>query len=131
MLAPVVIVACAAPGAGDTPSPPASPGATPSASLPPLDPGPVPADLFGQILQDAVSRGANMATLTVVQAASVTWNDGSLGCPEPGMFYTQALVDGYQVILEDAGSQYDYHASQNSFVLCPADRANPPIGDDI
>jgi hypothetical protein len=28
------------------------------------------------------------------------WNDGSLGCPEPGMMYTQALVNGYWLIIE-------------------------------
>ncbi|WP_418605475.1 hypothetical protein [Georgenia sp. SUBG003] len=38
----------------------------------------------------------------------MTWNDGSLGCPEPGTVYTQALVDGYHVVLEAGGERYDY-----------------------
>jgi len=32
--------------------------------------------------------------LVIVRAESVVWNDGSLGCPEPGMEYAQALVNG-------------------------------------
>jgi hypothetical protein len=36
----------------------------------------------------------------VVQAEAVTWPDGALGCPEPGIVYTQALVPGYWVVVE-------------------------------
>ena len=55
----------------------------------------------------------------VVSAEAVTWNDGSLGCPEAGQAYTQALVDGYQVILEVDGERYDYRVGSGASVkLC-------------
>ena len=54
-----------------------------------------------------------------MSAQAVTWNDGSLGCPEPGQAYTQALVDGYQVVLEVDGDRYDYRVGNGASVkLC-------------
>ena len=56
------------------------------------------------------------ADITVVSAQPKVWNDGSLGCPKPGQMYTQALVPGYQVIVDAGGRQMDYHASQSGTV---------------
>jgi hypothetical protein len=53
----------------------------------------------------------------IVRAESVVWNDGSLGCPEPGNMYTEALVNGYWVIIRARGQTYDFRAdSRGSFV---------------
>lgn len=49
--------------------------------------------------------------ISVVSAESVEWNDGSLGCPQPGMMYTMALVPGYQIVLAAGGQTYDYHGA--------------------
>ena len=80
----------------------------------------VPEELLDAILADAAQRsGAPAESLEVVTAAAVTWNDGSLGCPEPGMFYTQALVDGYQVVIDAGGEQLDFRVgSGGSFRIC-------------
>ncbi|MFN8471805.1 MAG: hypothetical protein U0822_06390 [Anaerolineae bacterium] len=48
----------------------------------------------------------------VQTAEAVTWNDGSLGCAQPGMMYTMALVPGYRVVLEANGKTYSYHGAQ-------------------
>ena len=49
----------------------------------------------------------------------MTWPDGSLGCPQPGQVYTQALVDGYHVVLDADGDELDYRVgSGGSFNLC-------------
>ena len=45
---------------------------------------------------------------TVVRDEAVLWTDGSLGCPRPGVMYTQAEVPGYWVELEIAGRRFDY-----------------------
>lgn len=81
---------------------------------------------------DAASRvGIPPDAVEVVRAQSVTWSDGSLGCPTPGMQYTQALVSGYRVILKARGQEFDYHAAANGhFSLCPPERAIPPVADD-
>ncbi|MDH5423345.1 MAG: hypothetical protein OEY55_16205 [Acidimicrobiia bacterium] len=100
---------------------------TPVPTTPPVT-GEVPADLLAAIMADAESRSATSAALTVVRAESVTWSDGSLGCPEPGMMYTQALVTGYWVVLDAGGQQMDYRAgTSGSFKYCPLG-GTPPTG---
>jgi hypothetical protein len=82
--------------------------------------GEVPEDLLDAILADAQARtGLPRAQIIVIRAEAVTWRDGSLGCPQPGMAYTEALVPGYWVVLEIGDRQLDYHASERgSFFLC-------------
>lgn len=88
--------------------------------------GQVPEDLMTGIIADVVERtGATQSQLTLVRAESAIWNDGSLGCPLPGQSYTQALVNGYWVVLEYAGSEYDYRASSSSFRLCEGGGSPP------
>ena len=83
------------------------------------------------VLADASTRtGADKASLRVESAEAVTWADGSLGCPQPGMNYTMALVPGYRIKVRAREQLLDYHASQRGyFVLCPAGRAVEPIQD--
>ena len=72
--------------------------------------------------------GVSIAEVSVDRAQAVTWSDGSLGCPEPGQMYTQALVDGYWVVLRAGGQEYDFRASQRGEVkLCPPGQGRPPI----
>ncbi|NIR96432.1 MAG: hypothetical protein GWO08_23200, partial [Gammaproteobacteria bacterium] len=82
--------------------------------------GEVPLELIDQILSDLEKQTDMSAdSFAVIQAQAVVWNDGSLGCPEPGQFYTQATVNGYQVIIEVNNKKYDYHASESGyFILC-------------
>ena len=63
--------------------------------------------------------GADREAINVLRDEAVVWRDGSLGCPKPGMMYTQALVEGYWVVLEHDGKTYDYRAGNRGyFVLC-------------
>jgi len=65
--------------------------------------------------------------LVIVRAQSVIWSDGSFGCTEPGMMYTQILVNGYWVVIEAAGQKYDFRAgSAGNFRLCPGGQGKPP-----
>ena len=75
------------------------------------------------------------ATIAVLRAKRVTWPDESLGCPRPGESYTQAQVEGYQVILEHSARVYLYHAAaEGPIFLCPSDEKDgghefvPPPG---
>lgn len=38
--------------------------------------------------------------LILIDMQPVTWNNGSLGCPLPGMCYTQALVPGFLFLFQ-------------------------------
>jgi hypothetical protein len=89
--------------------------------------GEVPSEILDPILQDLAGRtGETAASVIVIQAQEVIWNDGSLGCPEPGVMYTQALVNGYWIILEVAGKKFDYRAAKTGyFTLC--ENGVPPV----
>ena len=83
-------------------------------------------------LVDAMKRtGIDRRLLKVRSAEAVTWSDGSLGCPQPGMMYTQALVPGYRVRIDAGGKVLDYHAGRSGPpAFCPADRVMPPAARD-
>lgn len=57
-------------------------------------------------------------SISTVKLEAKTWSDGSLGCPQPGMSYTQALVDGWQVLLQHQDRMFDYHAGSGDPFLC-------------
>jgi len=84
-------------------------------------------DLVTSIIADAVARtGAVEGDVTVIRSESVIWNDGSLGCPLPGESYTMALVNGYWVVLEIGGVEYDYRGNDRGyFRLCEGGGAAP------
>ena len=79
-------------------------------------------------LKDAAARtGVDASRLRVVLAESVTWPDGSVGCPEPGMAYSQALVDGYRIRIVAGDATLEYHGSRRGQpFLCPAARIRRP-----
>ena len=73
------------------------------------------------------ARGCPARRGELLTLEPVTWADGSLGCPEPGMMYTQALVRGYRIRVDAAGTPMTYHTGATStFVLCPPERAQEP-----
>jgi hypothetical protein len=123
------------PSATATPSPrPGSPsGQTPvlpavaTSSAPtaaPVGGGGAPADLIGAMIADLSTRtGIDRAAVQVTSAEAITWSDGSLGCPQPGMAYPQVLIDGYRVVLTAEGRAYNYHADERGyFFLCEQPR---------
>ena len=83
-------------------------------------------------LTDAASRtGIKRTELEVLSAEAVTWSDGSLGCPQPGMMYTQALVPGFRIRVRAGTETLDYHAGRRGApMFCPAGRAVPPVSGD-
>lgn len=83
------------------------------------------------IIDDLVEkRGVERSAVSVVSMEEVVWNDGSLGCPQPGMMYTQALVDGFYIVLEANGEQFAYHTSGTRFfVFCGTPSKTPPTSE--
>ena len=59
----------------------------------------------------------NPLTIKISAVESVEWSDSSLGNPEPGTFYTQAVVPGYRLVLESDGATYTYHAGKDRVVF--------------
>ncbi|HSO63768.1 MAG TPA: hypothetical protein VLQ78_01595 [Ornithinibacter sp.] len=120
---------------------PATPSATPSgtASPSPTLPTGTGAALPGDIrtrptvvaaIEDTASRKDVAPDEVVVAAWSpVTWTDGSLGCPQKGMSYTQAMVEGELLILRVDGALFQYHArSGGPFTYCATPSAEYSVG---
>lgn len=60
-------------------------------------------------LDDAADRsGVPRDELMITTTELVTWPDGAAGCPEPDTMYTQALVDGFLIVIEADGEAYHY-----------------------
>ena len=75
------------------------PSATPPMEIPTVQ-GKVPQGILDAIIKEAATLAkVQREKLVILRAQPVVWNDGSLGCPEPGMMYTQALVNGYWVVI--------------------------------
>ena len=80
-------------------------------------------------ISDLVERtGVDPGAVTVASFESVTWRDGSLGCPEPGLSYTQALVDGYRIELVVDGTSHWYHGARDGDPAWCADPSDPVEG---
>lgn len=137
LIAAALSANCAAPADKPERKPPPSPLAVPPrepvpvpSHAPPLGhlTGEVPPELIEKMRADLAERlGIGASDATLVRAESVVWPDGSLGCPEPGQFYTQATVPGYLVAFTHEGRTYTYHASKRQFFkLCA--NAPRPVG---
>lgn len=89
-----------------------------------------PERLLAPVLADASKRtGLPTSELVVTHAWRRTWNDGSLGCPQPGMYYTQALVPGWQVIVAAGERSLDYRLSDRGFFIVCAGGGVAGAGD--
>ena len=112
--------------------------ATPQFELVPTVPetspvvGELPESLLQKLLSDLAEKtGRGVDRYEIVRAEAVVWSDGSLGCPQPGQMYTQALVEGYWVVIQVEGEAFDYRTNgDRSFILCPDGQplAPPPAG---
>ena len=71
--------------------------------------------------------GIELGTIKLTAARRVTWRSGALGCPKPGMSYTQALVPGVLIFLNVGDDAYGYHAKNDGKPFyCPSRQAVIP-----
>ena len=120
----VVAIACGGPGATPSPIPAAASFATPRPpdvplQTPPNVPG-IPTEILNMVRTEAARlAGVSVDEVGVVAATAVTWNDGSLGCPQPDEMYTQALVRGYQIIVQAGDEEFDFRVGEDGdFRVC-------------
>ena len=78
--------------------------------------------------QDLASRlDIDVENIKIRVARQITWRSGAIGCPKPGMNYTQALVPGVLILMDVDGKTYGYHAQQNQKPFyCPSRQAVIP-----
>lgn len=77
-----------------------------------------------------------VSQIDLLEVREVTWSDSSLGCPQPGMIYSQATQDGLLIRLSAAGRMYFYHsgATQVPFLCEGTSQMVPqvtPKGDEF
>ena len=71
--------------------------------------------------------GIELDAIKLTAARKVTWRSGALGCPKPGMNYTQALVPGVLILLNVGDEAYGYHAKTDGKPFyCPRKRVEMP-----
>lgn len=66
--------------------------------------------------------------IEILAEENVTWRNGSLGCPKPGMMYTQALVEGSRIVLRAGGRDYSYHSGAGKPPFYCEDPVSPASG---
>lgn len=67
--------------------------------------------------------------ITLISTESVTWSDGCLGVQKMGMMCTQALVEGYKIIFEADGKEYELHTNETGSSVVLA--SNLDVSDPI
>jgi hypothetical protein len=83
-------------------------------------------------IDDLAARlGIDAAEITTLSAVLVVWPNGAMGCPQPGMQYTQVPVDGSVIELGAGGRVYRYHTggSRTPFLCDQPLTSKPPSGD--
>ncbi len=98
-------------------------------------PGESPGEVDGeQIVDPAVigpitsfleqQTGIAQAQLRLIEGEAVVWPDSSLGCPEPGLAYTQVVVPGYRLTFTDGSRTYEVHTDDlgGQVILCEGGR---------
>lgn len=101
-------------------------GAGPSMGTPVPRPTPLGVAQVAQAKEDLSKRLSVPASqVELVSGQIVTWRDSSLGCPKPGMAYSQVLTEGYLIQLAASGKLFQYHSSKSGApFLC--DNPQPP-----
>lgn len=120
LLSLVAVLAMAGCGGGTaepTTTTTTAPNAEPTTTTAPDVP---PAELLDLIRADAAEVGGVAPGEVVIDLTEqVEWSDGSLGCPEPGLNYTLAIVPGFRITVQVGGEFLYYHTdSQDTFVRC-------------
>jgi hypothetical protein len=137
----LILVACAA---GEEPLPQPSASATTTsadttttstevdvAEIP--QPDPASSLVVSAARVDLAQRlGVSEHDIEVTSLETGVWSDGSLGCPEPDMFYTQALIPGTRVALTDGKDMYWYHQGGSGEVfLCAEPVKDAFVGSGV
>lgn len=111
-----LLTACAQPPSGGVSTPtiapviPANPTPTQAVEITPTSSS-LTAAQSAAIQAASLKYGIPADQFKVVSTEAVTWPNGCLGVVIPGVMCTDALVDGYRIILEANGEQFEFHTN--------------------
>jgi hypothetical protein len=86
-----------------------------------------PATLAKQLVAEFLS--VPITDVTLVSNQEREFSDSSLGCPEPGISYLQALTQGQQVIVEADGRRFDIRVSGGHAKICHRQKSRKNSGN--
>jgi hypothetical protein len=136
------LTACAQPTATGTVPPPGS-VATPTTVVVPPSPTGVPTevpptpthppvDLTPAQLAaiQAASKKYNVPVdqIKIVSTEAVTWPTGCLGVVIPGVLCTDMIVDGFRIIMDAKGQQFEFHTNQDGSSVIDAAQLQATLG---
>ena len=95
-----------------------------------IDPGLQP--FITMAVDDLAARlDIDPGEITPLSGVLVVWSDSTLGCPQPGMQYTQVPVDGSVIELGTSGRVYRYHTGGSTTpFLCDQPLTQKPSSGD-
>ncbi len=129
------LTACVAPTAAVTSTPPAvvpttptpagvypPPTVPPTAVVPTSAPTQVELTPAQKAAEQALSQKYNVPLdqIKIVSTEAVQWPDGCLGVVIPGVMCTDMIVDGYRVIMEANGQQYEFRTNLDGSTVIDA-----------
>jgi len=112
-----ILAACAQTATPGGYPPPASTPVTPTqvATNPPptMEPTQPSATAAEAAAVQALSQKYNIPAdqIRVISSEPVTWPNGCLGVVLPGVMCTDVITDGYRIIMEAKGQQYEFHTN--------------------
>jgi hypothetical protein len=111
----------AAPTRLPDPAPPTSVSGEPVASAT------LPREVRRAVVADAARRFKVAESAVVLgRAEKLMWSDGSLGCPQTGQMYSQALVPGFRLVAKTSEGDLVYHTdTRGQAVVCPPRTSKP------
>ncbi|MGB1285327.1 MAG: hypothetical protein ACPG7F_02240 [Aggregatilineales bacterium] len=62
---------------------------------------------------DIATRRVQMLTLR-----AYTWDDSSLGCPQPEQDYPTVAIDGYRILIQAGETEYLFHTDSTTLFIC-------------
>jgi hypothetical protein len=66
----------------------------------------------------AKKLGIPLDSIEIVSITATNFADSSLGCPQPGMAYTQVITPGYRIITRGDSKQLTVNVSGGRGVIC-------------
>ncbi len=152
LLALSFLTACAAPTTPAAYPPPTTTGAYPPPTTPPLEAtsvgayppptvppsGALPTPTVTPVTLTPAEKAAEQALsqkynipldqITIVSKESVAWPNGCLGVVIPGVLCTDIVTDGYRVIMEANGQQYEFRTNLDGSTVIDAIQQQATLG---
>jgi hypothetical protein len=123
-----ILTACAQPTStsaypppGSTAVPPTAIASYPEPTTAPTDvvstPTPIPVDLtpaqMGAVKALSDKYNIPVDQIKIIDTEEATWPNGCLGVVLPGIMCTDAIVDGFRIIMEANGQQFEFRTNQD------------------